>query len=458
MKALAQHLLKVGVKSVKIIDVTDKPSGWDIADAINDDKWDRAKLMEFMKERAQKVAPDISPEVVKEVQGDYLLNANGKPLPVAENIYRMLEKEWQGVFAYDELLGTQVVLTSKNPMKIPVGPVDDYYNTVRRWFNVQFGSKVNMDEVTATVQEFANLQTYNELHAWLNGLKWDGTKRIGHWLETYLRAEVNDDNRLYVRAIGKKYLIGSVARAFATLENPVKMDNVLVLEGGQGIGKTQTFKTLGGKWYRAGISNMKGKDAMQELRGAWIIEDAEGASYKDSGVEFSKAFMTREADSFRSTYGKDVKQVVRRCVFGFTTNEDDYLKDVENRRYWVIRMGEADIEALEADRDQLFAEAMYYYRKGVKWYIERDEVEIMAQATREQSMRREHDTWEDAVVAYLDGQTSVSAAEVMTGIGIDVKDQTQRDKKRVKMLMKTLGWEQKVTRVDGSIVRLYCKK
>lgn len=53
MAEIAGILTKIGVKSLKVIRVSDRPLHWDIADAILEDKWTTEQILEFAKSRAE---------------------------------------------------------------------------------------------------------------------------------------------------------------------------------------------------------------------------------------------------------------------------------------------------------------------------------------------------------------------------------------------------------------------
>jgi len=67
----------------------------------------------------------------------------------------------------------------------------------------------------------------------------------------------------------------------------------------------------------------------------------------------------------------------RKCVFAGTVNPPagGYLKDPTGaRRIWPVAChGVIDLEALERDRSQLWAEAVARFNAGAKWWLETPE-------------------------------------------------------------------------------------
>ena len=79
---------------------------------------------------------------------------------------------------------------------------------------------------------------YHPVRNYLNSLVWDGIPRLDKWLMTYTGAI----DTPYTRAVSRKVLCAAVRRI---MDPGCKWDNVLILEGAQGIGKSTVCRILG---------------------------------------------------------------------------------------------------------------------------------------------------------------------------------------------------------------------
>src|SRR3712207_201269 len=69
--------------------------------------------------------------------------------------------------------------------------------------------------VAAAVHRVANDQPHQPVGDYLDGVVWDGIRRLDTWLEVCLGvAQGEGGNPAYVRAVGRKWLISAVARAY----------------------------------------------------------------------------------------------------------------------------------------------------------------------------------------------------------------------------------------------------
>ena len=159
--------------------------------------------------------------------------------------------------------------------------------------------------------------------------------------------------------------------------------------------KRRTFFTIG---------DMKDKAAPEKLQGYWILELGELAGLKKVDVETVKAFITRQDDKFRHSYGYSVEDHPRQCIIvGSTNNGDGFLRDITgNRRFWPVTCttsGKHRPWEVAEVVDQLWAEAYMLFQHGETLYLP-PEIERMAEA--EQTEALESDVREGMIAEYLE--------------------------------------------------------
>jgi predicted P-loop ATPase len=378
---------------------------------------------------------------------------NGVRVRDEENTRIVLEHDpaLAGLVGYDELQGEIVLMKS-------IPGCTDGGDLPRRWRDTDGTalttyiqrtalSKVARDKVEATLAMSARERgAFNPLQDELSKLEWDGVKRVDTWLTVYAGAHGAPEK--YLRAVGRAALIGGAARAL----NPgCKNDSALVLEGMQGIRKSTLARTLALRddWFSDSLpADLSHKDAKDHLRGKWIIELPELAQFRKSEIETVKAFMARQTEQYRPSYGRHEIKVPRSCWFIGSTNESEYLVDATgNRRFWPVKCAAIDIEALVRDREQLWAEAVHRYRQGERWHLETATEKLAAQQAEQ---RITSDPWLPLVVRSLPTPRpgrcdTVAPGELLEKMEIPQSQRHAASAKRVGAILRELGF-QKVKR------------
>jgi putative DNA primase/helicase len=233
---------------------------------------------------------------------------------------------------------------------------------VRGLVQRRFGFDPGKEHLFDAICELAEDARFNPVAEWLDGLAWDGTRRLLSWLPDITGVAFGP---LYGRA-GVSLLLGMVARA----RYPgTKFDLCLVLEGAQGIGKSALAKALcsgPGDTYHTdvpGLVAMQPKEKGETLAGKWVVELAELSGLTKSDVESVKGFLSQSSDRYRVAYGRVARDQQRTSVFIATTNACEYLMDRSgNRRFLPVPCSKVDLVGFRRDRDQLFAEADHLLR------------------------------------------------------------------------------------------------
>jgi predicted P-loop ATPase len=109
------------------------------------------------------------------------------------------------------------------------------------------------------------------------------------------------------------------------------------------------------------------------------------------------------------------------------------------RRFWPVKTGKIDANALVLDRDSLFAEAVTLFRAGKPWWPDRTfEQEHIA---AEQASRYEGDAWEETIRDYLANQSRVTVGQVAKdALSIETPRISTADQRRIAAVLELLGW------------------
>ena len=320
--------------------------------------------------------------------------------------------------------------------------------------NLQVETFYNFHTPTAKLHEMVDLvarsHPYHPIREWLDALAWDGVSRIDTLLSRYAGAA---DTPLH-RSISRRFLLGAIARIY---DPGCQLDTTLILVGAQGAMKSSFFRSLckDPEWFCDTALDLHSKDAFQALQGVWLYEVAELAALRGRDAEATKAFLTSRADRYRPPYGRNIIRTMRQCVFVGTTNEAEFLDDPTGaRRFWPVTIGTIDIDALRADRDQLWAEVVELRKTGkgdLAWHLDSAEV---ADLTGAQKQYQRADPWQDEVAEWLAGQMApVTVREALTdALHIEARDQTKAAVMRCAGILAACGLVKRRQQVKGEQV------
>lgn len=326
-------------------------------------------------------------------------NKQGAYLPCLNNATAILthRDEWRNVLAYDAFAGV-VVKQKLPPWFEDTAPEIDtlgdwtHQDTLRAavWIAREYNCPIHASVVDEAVQVVGERWAIHPVRDYLTGLKWDRRARV----DSFLIRVAGVEDTPYVRAVTKNFFLGAIARIMRPGE---QVDTVLILEGAQGIGKSTMLRILASDaWFLDTLFNIGTKDGYQALRRKWIVEFSELDSLGRADLSRVKAFISSVKDSYRQSYGRSVCDFSRQCVFAGTVNPSGagYLSDVTGaRRFWPVTLkGHIDLKTVRTERDQLWAEALFRYRKCELWHLR--DPKLLKAAALEAEDRLEPHPWE----------------------------------------------------------------
>lgn len=385
-------------------------------------------------------------------------------LPELSNAYLILKNDpaWAGVLSYNEF--------ADRIEKVAAPPVPDgsrgAWSDVDAskalvWLQMTYGLRLRSSSIA---DEAARMVAWdNKRHPvreWLDSLPpWAGHQHLENLLPKVFGAEKND----YTIHVGKALLVSAIARV---MKPGCKVDEMVVLEGGQGLGKSTCVAELFGlDWYLETAEAPSNKDFYVVMQGNWVVEIGEMQSFSKADITQVKMTITRRDDKYRAPYDRHASSHPRQCVFVGTTNSAAYLSDPSGaRRFLPVLCTKADVELVRRYREQLWAEALALYRQGFRYWDYPKE-----QAAAEQDARYVEDPWEEAITRYVEGDApeafyppgsgEINEVTIMgllqRALQMDIARMGKPEQRRVADILQRMGWERaKQRRVPGTGERI----
>lgn len=383
----------------------------------------------------------------EEVAGGGLQRTDeGTPLTNFFNVMVLLRRE-QGLnnlLRFDEMAHS-TILTNQIPntpldKKIPRQLRDTDILAIQEEIQRRGMRRVAKETVADGVMLRASQERFHPVHDYFAELRWDGVPRVSGMLCRYAGATGNSE---YLSKVSRMFMVSMIARI---MQPGCQCDYMIVLEGPQGALKSSFCRVLAGQWFSDNLPDLAKGDAIRvsmHLRGKWLIEIAEMSSFTAAETHRLKEFLTQRIEQYTPKFGRQEVMEPRQCVMIGSTNESVYLKDATGaRRFWPVVTGTIDLEALKADRDQLFAEAMTLFLAGEPWWPEPEFERTLIRP--EQEARYEVDVWEEAILAWLEktGLRECTAIEVLKdALGLTTDKMGKREQLRVAAILRHMGWE-----------------
>lgn len=282
----------------------------------------------------------------------------------------------------------------------------------------------------------------NCAYDWMDALVWDHKPRLWELGPKGFGTGTSE----YECAVCRNLVLGMVKRVY---EPGCKSDYMPIFEGNQGAGKSKALALLGGEWFAECHESIMSKDFFGVLQGKLLIEISEMHAFRQSEVERVKGIVSCPSDRYREPYGRNAIDHPRQGAFAGTTNRDDWNRDETGaRRFWPVKCGTIDHAWIIANREQLFAEAVYCIRDMDEphWIVPWD------RAKSEQDDRQFHDTWEEVVREWLIGKgPCVFMGDVLAdAVKIEAGKQGLAEQQRMGRVMKKLGWIKRVRKFGST--------
>ena len=281
----------------------------------------------------------------------------GKVIQTLENLEKIILSITP--IAYNELTDVIEIRDKQGKIK-PLEKRDK--ELFRMEIEKRFKFKAKVIDLDTAIISASDKFRYHPIKNQILGVSWDEQPRAESFFIDVLGVEDN----VYNRECTRKWLLASLTRLF---DNGVKFDEMIILQGGQGIGKSTTLQRLSLGYYTDITEKISDEVTFKVMR-TWLVELSELSTMMKTDSDSFKAWLSATKDTVRKKYGSDPNDYPRTFTVLGTTNNKEILKDrTGNRRYWLMYCEKDKIKNTIWSLDikyilQLWGEVYQWYKNG----------------------------------------------------------------------------------------------
>ena len=317
---------------------------------------------------------------------------NGKVIQTLENLEKIILSITP--IAYNELTDVIEIRDKQGKIK-PLEKRDK--ELFRMEIEKRFKFKAKVIDLDTAIISASDKFRYHPIKNKIIAVNWDEIPRAESFFIDVLGVEDN----VYNRECTRKWLLASLTRLF---NNGVKFDEMIILQGGQGIGKSTTLQRLSLGYYTDITEKISDEVTFKVMR-TWLVELSELSTMMKTDSDSFKAWLSATKDTVRKKYGSDPNDYPRTFTVLGTTNNKEILKDrTGNRRYWLMYCEKDKIKNTIWSLDnnfilQLWGEVYQWYKNGENLLISEETKQYMEKLS---SGALEYNPLEERINSILD--------------------------------------------------------
>lgn len=321
---------------------------------------------------------------------------------------------------------------------------------------------VSREMIRDAVHLVAHENRFDSAIDWIKALSHDGKARAERFFIDYCMVE----DTPYARACGLYLWSALAGRCYVP---GTKVDMVPVLIGGQGMRKSTGIAAIApdNDYFKTISLSERDADLSRKMRRCLVAEIDEMRGLNTGDEEAIKSFITRTHEEWTPKYQEYETKFPRRLVMIGSTNKDElFSDDTGNRRYLPLTVqSRIDTDAIDRDRDQLWAEGLKLF---LKYGVDYQKAEALAVAEHKKHMVQE--PWEPLILDWLassdmDDMTTHGAkpftmSDVLSSaIGMPKGQQDRRAQMRAGKVLKAASYTNKQMRIgEGDNRKVWIRK